>query len=541
MAATLRPFARTLPDLLEELALREPARTAVICSGREVDFASLAASARRVAAFLRGRGIRRGDRVGLLVNNRLEWLEIAFGVMAAGATLVPFSTWSTRHELEFLLADAGIAALFSLPGFGKEDFRTGLAALLPEAGSAAPGAWRAALAPSLRDIVLVDGEDAPQGWHRYGAIGTAELPPLPPGEGASASDDGIVLYTSGSTSKPKAVRLIQHAIVENGFNIGERQGLRPGDRLLASIPLFWAFGAVNALPAAFTHAAALVLQSRFEPAEAIDLIERHACTAFYTLPAMTAAMLRHPDFARARTRSLRTGLALGSPQEFVRNAEELGATEICNIYGSSEVYGNCCVTPHDWPLERRAACSGSPLPGVSLRIVDGETGAPLGAGRPGLLEVQGYLMRGYGGASAEHNAAAFTEDGWFRTGDIGQLNEAGEFTFLGRSGEMIKRSGINVSPAEVEEALLQHPAVSQAGVVGAPDAEKGEMIVAFVVPRAGAPANPEELAAHCRRIASAYKVPDRIELREALPVTVTGKLLRRALKDEAASLPKDGG
>lgn len=531
MAATMRPFARTLPDLLEELALREPGRTAVICAGREVDFASLAASARRVAAFLRHRGIRRGDRVGLLVNNCLEWLEIAFGAMAAGATLVPFSTWSTKHELEFLLKDSGIAALFTLPGFGKEDFRAGLADILS-------GPARVS---TLRDIVLVGGDDAPPGWHRYDAIGATDLSPLPPGDGASASDDGIVLYTSGSTSKPKAVRLIQHAIVENGFNIGERQGLCPGDRLLASIPLFWAYGAVNALPAAFTHAAALVLQSRFEPGEAIDLIERHRCTAFYTLPAMTAAMLRHPGFARERTRSLRTGLALGSPQEFVRNAEELGATEICNIYGASEVYGNCCVTPHDWPLERRASCSGPPLPGVSLRIVDAETGAQLGPNKPGLLEVKGYLMRGYGGASAEHNAAVFTEDGWFRSGDIGQLNEAGEFTFLGRSGEMIKRSGINVSPAEVEEALLQHPAVSQAGVVGAPDAEKGEVIVAFVVPRAGAPASPEELAAHCRRIASAYKVPDRIELREALPVTVTGKLLRRALKDEAASLPKAGG
>ncbi len=541
MAAIMRPFARTLSDLLEEMALREPERIAVICAGRETTFATLAQAARRVAGFLRARGIRHGDRVGLLVNNRREWIEIACGAMAAGATLVPFSTWSTRHELEFLLADSGLSALFTLSGFGKEDFRASLDAMLPEAGRTEPGEWRCATTPALRSIVLVGEGEAPSGWHRYDAIGDAALAPLPPGEGASAGDDGVVLYTSGSTSKPKAVRLIQHAIVENGYNIGERQGLRPGDRLLASIPLFWAYGAVNALPAAFTHAAALVLQPRFEPGEAIELIERHRCTAFYTLPAMTAAMLRHPGFAPARTRSLRTGLALGSPQEFRRNAEELGATEICNIYGASEVYGNCCVTPHDWPLERRAACSGPPLPGVSLRIIDAETGESLGTEKPGLIEVKGYLMRGYGGASAEHNEAAFTADGWFRTGDIGQLSEAGELTFLGRSGEMIKRSGINVSPAEVEEALLCHPAVAQVGVVGTPDAEKGERIVAFVVQRVGMPATASELAAHCRRIASAYKVPDRIELREALPVTVTGKLLRRALKDEAMALPADGG
>jgi acyl-CoA synthetase (AMP-forming)/AMP-acid ligase II len=178
---------------------------------------------------------------------------------------------------------------------------------------------------------------------------------------------------------------------------------------------------------------------------------------------------------------------------------------------------------------------------VRLRIVDSLDGRALGPGQPGQIEVKGYVMPGYGGASAEHNAAVFTADGWFRTGDIGQVNAEGDLTFLGRSGEMIKRAGINVSPAEVEEALMQHPAVSQAGVVGAPDDERGEVIVAFVVTRAGASVTAAELIAHCRGVASAYKVPDRIEIREALPVTVTGKLLRRALKDEAGTLAQGGG
>lgn len=533
------PFARTLPDLLEEQAARAPDAVAVISAGREVTYSALARRARAVAAALRARGLRRGDRVGLLLNNRVEFLEVCFGASAAGATVVPFSTWSTRQELDFLLADSGVRALFALPGFGKEDFAESLRALVPEA--AAGGAWRSSRFPALRELVMVDGE-APPGWLDYEALlGKAPpMPPLPPGEAASAGDDGVVLYTSGSTSKPKAVRLVHHGIVENGFNIGERQGLAPGDRVLTAVPLFWAYGAVNALPATFTHGATLVLQSRFEPGEALDLIERHRCTSIYTLPAMTAALIRHPAFTTARTASLRKGLTIGTPQDLTTAATVLGAAGICNIYGSSETYGNCCVTPHDWPLERRAAGHIPPLPGVRLRVVDGESGRPLGPGEPGLLEVQGYLMRGYGGASAAHNGAAFTPDGWYRTGDIGRLNEAGEFLFLGRSGEMIKRSGINVSPAEVEEVLMQHPAVSQAGVVGVPDAEKGELIIAFVVPRPGARASAQELAAHCRSLASAYKVPDRIEIRPALPTTVTGKLLRSSLKDEAAALANAG-
>jgi len=363
------------------------------------------------------------------------------------------------------------------------------------------------------------------------------LKPTPaPGAGGSAGDDAIVLYTSGSSSRPKAVRMAQYGIIENGFNIGERQGLSCEDRVLVSVPLFWAYGAVNALPATITHGATLVLQSRFEPGEALQLIEAHRCTSIYTLPAMTSALIRHPTFSRERTLSLRTGLTIGSPQDVIAAAEALGASEICNIYGASETYGNCCVTQHDWQLQERANCQGEPLPGVEVRIVDPQDGVPLASGEPGLVEVRGYLMAGYGGSSAEQNAKAFTADGFFRTGDMGRLTPEGRFVYLGRTTEMIKRSGINVSPAEVEEILLQHPRVAQAGVAGVPDPEKGEIIVAFVVPIAGASVTPAELEAHCKALSSRYKVPDRITIAAALPVTVTGKIMRRDLSARALAL-----
>ncbi len=519
------PRSRTMFELLDEQAHRHPHALAVICGDDALSYADLATRAARAAAVLAAHGVRRGDRVGLLINNRLEWLELAFGTWLLGAVLTPFSTWSTRPELEFLLADSGVRVLVALPAFGREDYAAMLGELVPPGG--------AANLPELRSVMLLDAYVA--------ARERAEALAVPaPGAGASASDDAIILYTSGSTSRPKAIALAHYLVIENAFNIGERQGLGPTDRVLLSPPLFWAYGGINALPATFSHGGALVLQGRFEAGEALELIERHGCTAIYTLPGMTDALVRHPAFAPARTRTLRTGLTIGSPQDVIRAAEELGARAMCNIYGASETGGNCCVTQHDWPLERRANCQGMPLPGVVLRIVDEADGAVRGPGEPGLVEVRGpYVMHGYTNASAAHNATAFTADGWFRTGDIGQLTDAGEFVFLGRSTEMIKRAGINVSPAEVEDVLMQHPDVAQAGVVGVAS-PRGESIIAFIVPRGGTRPTPEELAAHCRKLASGYKVPDRFELLEALPATVTGKLLRRELKATADRLALAG-
>jgi fatty-acyl-CoA synthase len=254
------------------------------------------------------------------------------------------------------------------------------------------------------------------------------------------------------------------------------------------------------------------------------------------LPSITGAALRHPDFSPERVRSLRTGLMIGSPEEVRIAAEELGTRQICNIYGSTEIYGNCCVTPCDWPLDRRMHSQGPPLPGVTLRIVDPQNGQVLRSGETGAVEVAGYVTPGYAGASAAHNAAAFTQDGYFRTGDLGLVDDVGAFQFAAREADIIKHAGINVSPAEIESLLLQHPAVAQAAVVGAAAGERGEAIVAFVVPLPGAEIDGDALREHCRAHASSYKVPDHIEIRTALPVTETGKLFRRALKDEAQKL-----
>ena len=204
---------------------------------------------------------------------------------------------------------------------------------------------------------------------------------------------------------------------------------------------------------------------------------------------------------------------------------------MCNVYGGTEGYGNCCVTPHDWPLERRAACQGPPLPGVHVRIRDPETGGLAATGEIGEIEVKGYLTKGYAGHSAQFNAETFTQDGYFKTGDLGALGKDGALRFAGRSSEMIKRSGINVSPSEVEEILQRHPTIGLAGVTGVEDASRGEIIVAYVtVAGSGVAVDPDGVIAFCKEHLSRYKVPDRLVVADTLPLTVTGKVMRRELK-----------
>jgi fatty-acyl-CoA synthase len=504
---------QTFFSLLAQQTERFGDRPAIVSAGQATTYRQLLDAAARVAGGLAARRIGRGDRVGILAENRREWLETVFGATALGAVAVPLSTWSRPAELDYLLGDAALDALFAVDGFGGQDFSGTLAALRPKH-------------PRLRTLIRLGPE--------YDAF-VAGAEPIS-ADRADPGDDALILYTSGSSARPKAVRLVHRSIVENGFAIGERMALTEADRVLLAPPLFWAYGAVNALPATLTHGAALVLQPRFEPGGWLDLIERERCTAIYTLPSMTGAALRHPEFRREQVASLRTGLMIGTAEEVRIAATELGVANICNIYGATETYGNCAVTPADWPLDRRMQSQGPPLPGMTIRIVDPETGCVLPPCETGAVEIAGHITPGYCGASAEHNAAAFTADGYFRTGDLAMLEANGDFHFVARGGDIIKRAGINVSPAEIETLLLRHPAVAQAAVVGAPAGERGEAIVAFVVLGPGLEATGSGLREHCRALASSYKVPDRIEICAALPVTETGKLFRRGLKEMAAAL-----
>jgi fatty-acyl-CoA synthase len=272
-----------------------------------------------------------------------------------------------------------------------------------------------------------------------------------------------------------------------------------------------------------------VLQEHFEPGEALEIIERERCTVLYGTPNMIRALYEHPDRPRRDLSSLRTGGTLGTPEQFSR-VVELGAREICHIYGLTESYGNCAVTDADDPLELKQVSVGRALPGVMIRIADPQSGAPLPVGAVGEIQLKGYVTPGYY-KDPEKTAAAFDRDGFFLTGDLGMLDAAGRLYFRGRIKEMVKTGGINVAPVEVEETLMSHPAVSAAYVVGVPDRVRDEVLAAVIVRRPGRTVAEEDLQRHCRAVLAAYKVPRLYRFVEErdLPLTVTGKLQKNKL------------
>lgn len=522
--ASARPFSRHLGDLVGENAASCPDRIAVISGGLSLTYAELDRQVDRFAAGFAGLGVARGGTVGILCTNRWEWLCSALGAMRLGARVAAFNTFARAWDLDYMLQHSRTEVLVSVDAFRTRSYAETLVELIPDLDEAG---WRSDRYPALRDIVIIGDNPVPAGCRPLDRVLEAAEPLAAGAHHTSAFDDAFVVYTSGSSARPKAVPLRHYAAIENGFSIGERMDLAADDRVWAAIPLFWSYGAVNAAAATFTHRAALILQEAFEPREALELIERHGATVAYTLPNMTRALLDEPSFSLDRTRTLRTGLTIGTADDIRRAAEELGIEGICNIYGSTETYGNCCVTPAEWPLERRLGSQGPPLPGVTLRTVDQASGEPTATGEVGELHVTGYLTRGYLDA-ADGDNAAFGDDGWYRTGDLGVLDEEGSFAFVARATEMIKTGGINVAPGEVEEFLMLHEKIRDAAVVGAPDAMLGEAVVAFVVPREP-DVEADELKGWCKARIAGFKVPVRFHLVDELPKTDTGKLSRRRL------------
>jgi fatty-acyl-CoA synthase len=351
------------------------------------------------------------------------------------------------------------------------------------------------------------------------------------------ADPCVILYTSGSTATPKGVVLRHGSLIENGFGIGERQHLTAADRVWLAVPLFWSFGSANALPAIMTHGGSIALQEIFEPGEALALLDEKRCTVYYGMPNMARLILEHPDRQRRALATMRTGLTIGLPEDLQMTIDAVGARELCNVYGSTETYGNCAVTDARDDLALRLTTQGRPLPGMTIRVVDPESGRTLAPGEVGEFRVKGHVMPGYYN-DAEQTRRAFDADGYFVTGDLGLIGDDGRVRFRGRLKEMIKTGGINVAPLEVEAVLLTHAAVKQAYVVGVPDRARGEVVVAAVEVHDDATASAEGLAAFCRERLAGYKVPTRFVFRKAdeFPRTPTGKVQKPQLRDELGRL-----
>jgi fatty-acyl-CoA synthase len=443
-----RPRSETLGDLLDEIATATPCRLAVVFRDERLDYADLKVRADSFARALLAAGVRRGDRVALLVTNRTEWLVTAFGAAKIGAVTAAISTFSTPRELGWTLEHCGASVLVTLDAFRGRSFLGALCDLCPELVSSAPGALRSVKLPALHTVVAVQGGPAAGVFsladflaHSAG-VGAAELAAAQ--HTVRPEDICYILYTSGSTAAPKGVTLAHHPLIANGFDIGERMHLTAADRVWLAVPLFWSFGSANALPALMTHGGSIVLQESFEPGEAIALIERERCTVYYGMANMVRAMREHPSHLGRRLGAMRTGLTIGPPEDVAMTIEVVGAAELCNVYGATETYGNCAVADAHDPLDRRLYSQGLPLPGMTIQVVDPMTREALPADEVGELVVAGYVTPGYYRAP-ELDAAAFDQSGGFLTGDLGSIDRDGRVRFRGRLKEMIKTGGINVA------------------------------------------------------------------------------------------------
>ena len=535
-----RPKSQTLGDLLDEMAAERPHAEALAFRHERLSYAALRARVDELARALLAVEVTRGDRVAVLLPNRPEWVVAALAIAKIGGIVSAISTFSTARELGWTLEHSEAVALITVSAFRGRAYLDALHDLCPELAGSAPGALRSERLPRLRTVVSMDGRRvdgvfAPEDFLGRGAcVGTAALRERQ--RSVSPSDVCYILYTSGSTAMPKGVTLAHGGVIENGFNIGERQHLTPADRLWLAVPLFWSFGSANALPAILTHGGCAVLQESFEPGEALELLDRERCSVYYGMANMARAMLEHPDRGRRRLDSMRTGLTIGLAEDIEMTMEAVGARELCNVYGSTETYGNCAVTDAHDPLAWRLHTQGLPLPGMHIRVADPETRRPLPAGEVGELCVAGHVTPGYFRAP-ELDAAAFDGEGYFHTGDLGLVGDDGRVRFRGRLKEMIKTGGINVAPLEVESVLLQHPAVKQACVIGLPDRDKDEVVVAVLELHEAAAADAGAIVAFCRERLASYKVPTRLVFRRAeeLPRTPTGKIHKPGLREELAT------
>ena len=515
-----KPASRTAPDLMDEMAERFAGNDFIIDGDVRLTYAGFSGAVRDHAKGLYALGLRKSGRLAILMDNRVEWLIAYFAAMTLGGEVVALNTWSTGPELAYQIDHADVrflivecrvrergldAVLGDLRGAGLNRLPT-----LVVVGAPAAGRTVFSDLPAL-------GADVPDSVVRAGVVRPCDI--------------ACILYTSGSTATPKGVPLLHGGMIDNMWSIGERMHVMPDDRLWLAVSLFWSFSCVNALFTVMTHGGAIVLQHRFDAGEALALIEAESCTMFYGMPTMALAMSEHPDRACYNLGTLRTGATIGTPEQ-IQRIVDLGVQNICNVYGLTEAYGNSAVTDAHDSLARRLACSGRALDGVEIRIVDPGSGGVLASGAMGEIRLRGNVTPGYLNDS-KRTAEAFDADGYFCTGDLGVLDDAGYVTFQGRLKELVKTGGINVAPAEVEAMLRTHDSVADAYVVGVPDARLDETLAAVIISAEVEPPDPDDLRAHCRRSLSAYKTPRHFKFVSAddLPLTSTGKLQKNRLAD----------
>ncbi|MFL9929285.1 AMP-binding protein [Paraburkholderia sp. RL18-103-BIB-C] len=531
----------TIAALLADTVSRFADRPAIVFREQNVrwTWAEFSAEVDRLAAGLASLGLRRGDRLGIWSPNRVEWLVTQFATARIGVILVNINPAYRLHELEYALNASGCRAIVSAERLRTSQYLEMLQALAPELASSEPGKLVAGRLPALQCVIRMGGERTP------GMLGYEEVV----SRGASMLDrqslDDItaslgchdpinIQFTSGTTGHPKGATLTHHNVVNNARFVAQAMWLDERDALCVPVPLYHCFGMVMSVLACVSTGAKMVFPSEvFDPSATLAAVSDEKCTALHGVPTMFITELDVPQFAQYDLSTLRTGIMAGAPcpiETMKRVVSQMNMREVTIAYGMTETSPVSFQSSTDDPLDRRVATVGRVQPHLEVKIVDID-GSVVPIGETGELCTRGYsVMLGYWGD--DKRTQEVVRDGWMHTGDLATLDADGYCNIVGRVKDMLIRGGENVYPREIEEFLFRHPKVQAVQVFGVPDSKYGEEICAWIILRAGEQATDDEIRDFCRGQIAHYKIPRYIRFVDEMPMTVTGKVQKFAMREQ---------
>ena len=488
-------------------------------------------------------GIKAGDHVAIWATNVPAWYITFWATTKIGAVLVTVNTAYKIHEAEYLLRQSDTHTLIMVDGCKDSDYVSIMKQLCPELETAVPGQpLHTKRLPFLRNIITVESrQPGCLTWENAIEL-SSEVPIEAVYRRALAIDKHDVCnmqYTSGTTGFPKGVMLTHYNVVNNGKAIGDCMDLSTADRVMIQVPMFHCFGMVLAMTAAVTHGATMSPIPIFSPAKGLDCINKEKITCFHGVPTMFIAMLSHPDFDKTDFSHVRTGIMAGSPcpiKVMEEVIEKMNMSEVCITYGQTEASPATTMSKISDPIEVRVNTVGASIFGVETKVVNPETGEELPCNTDGEFCARGYnIMKGYY-KMPEATAAAIDKDGWLHSGDLARKNENGYYKITGRIKDMIIRGGENIYPKEIEDFIYTHPKVSDVQVIGVPDKQYGEEIMACIILKTGVESTEDEIKEYVRSHMAKHKTPRYVAFVDSFPMNAAGKIMKYKMREQAVDL-----
>ena len=485
-------------------------------------------------------GVKKGSKVTVWATNIPQWYIAFWATTKIGAVLVTANTAYKIHEAEYLLRQSDTHTLIFIDGYRDSNYKEIIKELCPELADTAAGEpLHCKRLPFLRNVITV-GFSIPGAMTWEEARARAELVSeeelLRRASAVSPDDVCNMQYTSGTTGFPKGVMLTHYNVVNNGKCIGDRMDLSTADKMMIQVPMFHCFGMVLSMTASMTHGVTICPLPYFSPRPALACINSEHITCFHGVPTMFIALLGHSDFKKTDFSYMRTGIMAGSPcpisvmEEVV---EKMNMKEITIVYGQTEASPGCTMSSTDDSIEVRVGTVGRALPEIECKIVDPNTGEDLPDGETGEFVARGYnIMKGYykmPGATA----AAIDKDGWLHTGDLACRNPDGNYRITGRLKDMIIRGGENIYPKEIEEFIYTHPEVKDVQVIGVPDEQYGEEIMACIILKDGSELTVADMRKYILDHMARHKVPKYIKFVDSFPMNAAGKILKYKMREDA--------